>query len=65
MVGGGIAACLLALQVASRATREEEPTPSYTYYRSPTYPRSSETASVTTCATALPWDSTFSTGMPR
>lgn len=65
MVGGGIAACLLALQVASRATQEEESTPSYTYYRSPTYPRASETASVTTYGTALPWDSTFSTGMPR
>ena len=64
MVGGGIAACLLACQMASRATREEE-TPSYTYYRSPTFPRQSETASVTTCATALPWDSTFTTGVPR
>lgn len=65
MVGGGIAACLLAVQMASRATREEESTPSYTYYRSPTFPTASETASVTTCATALPWDSTFNTGMPR
>lgn len=61
MVGGGIAACLLACQMASRATQEEESTPSYTYYRSPTYPRQSDSA----CATALPWDSTFSTGMPR
>ena len=65
MVGGGIAACMLALQVAGRTTQEEASTPSYTYYRSPTYPRGSETASVTTCATALPWDSTFTTGMPR
>lgn len=73
MVGGGIAACLLALQVASRATQEEESTPSYTYYRSPAYPRASETASVTTCVTGYknkystsesPWSTGTCSGCP-
>ena len=69
MVYGGIAACLLACEIA----KEEESTPSYTYYRSPTYPRQSVTASVSmystadvpAYSTATPWETNFSTGMPR
>lgn len=69
MVYGGIAACLLASEIA----KEEESTPSYTYYRSPTYPRQSVTASVPTYSTSdvpsystvTPLETNFSTGMPR
>lgn len=77
MVYGGIAACLLACEIA----KEEESTPLYTYYRSPTYPRQSVTASVSmysttdvpaystsdvpAYSTATPWETNFSTGMPR
>lgn len=69
MVYGGIAACLLASEIA----KEEESTPSYTYYRSQTYPRQSVTASVSlystsdvpSYSTATPWETNFSTGMPR
>lgn len=51
MVGGGIAAALLACQMASEAYKEyEREKPSYTTRQS--YPRNSQTASVSTCATA-------------
>lgn len=51
MVGGGIAAALLACQMASNAYKEyESEEPSYTTRHS--YPRNSPTASVTTCDTA-------------
>lgn len=51
MVGGGIAAALLACQIASEAYKEyEREEPSYTTRH--TYPRSSPTASVNTCETA-------------
>ena len=50
MVGGGIAA-ILALQTAGAFSSYKEEEPSYTV-RQPTYPCSSPTASVATCATA-------------
>lgn len=51
MVGGGIAAALLACQMASNAYKEyEREEPSYTTRHS--YPRNSPTASVHTCETA-------------
>jgi hypothetical protein len=51
MVGGGIAAALLACQIASDAYKEyEREEPSYTTRHA--YPHSSPTASVNTCATA-------------
>lgn len=51
MVGGGIAAALLACQMASNAYKEyEREEPSYTTRHS--YPRNSSTASVNTCETA-------------
>ena len=51
MVGGGIAAALLACQMASNAYKEyEREEPSYTTRHS--YPRNSPTASVDTCETA-------------
>ena len=53
MVGGGIAAALLACQMASNAYKEYEcEEPSYTVRHS--YPRNSQTASVTICATSQP-----------
>jgi hypothetical protein len=59
MVGGGIAAALLACQIASDAYKEyEREEPSYTVKHM--YPRNSLTASVTTCATSQPNE--FSTG---
>lgn len=73
MVGGGIAACLLALQVASRATQEDEHIPSYTYHRQGTYPMPSGTASVNTCVTGYknefstsesPWSTGTCSGCP-
>lgn len=51
MVGGGIAA-ILALQTAGAFSSYKEEEPSYTVRQQPTYPCSSPTASVTTCATA-------------
>ena len=51
MVGGGIAAALLACQMASNAYKEyEREEPSYTTRHA--YPRNSPTASVNTCETA-------------
>lgn len=52
MVGGGVAAALLACQMASNAYKEyEQEEPSYTTRQS-YRPCSSPTASVTTCETA-------------
>ena len=51
MVGGGIAAALLACQMASKAYKDyESETPSYTTRHSE--PHDSPTASVRTCETA-------------
>lgn len=60
MVGGGVVAALLACQISSNAYKEyEREEPSYTV-RHNSYPCSSPTASVTTCATSQPNE--FSTG---
>ena len=60
MIGGGVVAALLACQVASESYRGHSyETPSYTV-KNPTYPRASETASITPCLTAMPTN--FSTG---
>lgn len=60
MIGGGIAAALLACQMASNAYREyEREEPSYTTRQS-YRPCGSPTASVSTCATAC--NPIYSTG---
>ena len=52
MVGGGAAAALLAIQIASRASEERE---EETQYRPYEMPHNSLTGTVSTCMTAQPF----------